>query len=73
MNRRGFIGALLAAPAIVRAEWLMPVMNDKRIPFPYVDGGRVTYRSGMETFDWAPYERFKREYAAYLELETEHE
>lgn len=44
VDRRNFLRGLIAAPFVVRAEWLMPI---KPLPLPYLPGDLVNFKSGM--------------------------
>lgn len=59
MNRRGFIGSLLAAPAIVRAEILMPVKQVWQPERIYMNGMRFVYgKNGLLAFDMTQLDEF---------------
>lgn len=47
-TRRSFLGGLLAAPFVAKAEWLMPVRS---LPLPYLAGDLVQWRPGTIVTD----------------------
>jgi hypothetical protein len=44
ISRRFFLRGMIAAPFVVKAEWLMPV---KPQPIPYLAGDLIRWRSGV--------------------------
>lgn len=68
MNRRGFLGAILAAgvaPAVVRAASLMPVRvleSDLVLPLPFCYGGEPVFRQvlrrmgDLERYEYAEFQ-----------------